>query len=73
MPKVGRPKEPNSKVTKWAMWKRAQRAHPNPGGPNRKMHRHHVDDNYGRTTEKVELIPIGEHNKRRKGTKYKKK
>ena len=68
MVKVGRPKMPSSQVTKWAMWKRAQRADP---GGGRGMHRHHPDDNYGRTSEKTEKITLAEHNRRRKGTKYK--
>lgn len=68
MAKVGRPRQPKSEITKWALWKRAQRADP---GGGKGMQRHHLDNNYGRTSEKTEKISIADHNRKRKGTKYK--
>lgn len=61
MAKVGRPKEPTKSITKWALWKRAQRADNRP--KNKGMIRHHVDRNYGRNSSKVVYMSRALHNK----------
>lgn len=71
--KVGRPKQPTNSISKWGLWKRAQRAHPTPGGPNKNLQRHHTDNNYGKQSSKVVFLTIAAHNRLRKGKKYKKK
>lgn len=59
--KVGRPRKAKQNLTKYALWKRAYRKDHLTG-----VDRHHVDNNYGRKSEKVEILSRSEHNKKRK-------
>lgn len=59
--KVGRPRKSKGELTKYALWKRAERSDTRTG-----VDRHHVDNNYGRNSDKFIYVSRGNHNKLRK-------
>lgn len=67
MASVGRPREPTSQVTKWALWKRAQRSDSRP--KDKGMIRHHTDDNYGKDSSATRYMSRALHNRIHKHAK----
>jgi hypothetical protein len=61
MAKVGRPRGPVGSISKWALWKRAQRSDNRP--KNKGMIRHHTDKNYGRNSSKTVYMSRALHNR----------